>query len=105
MSDDPIRKWREDADQREAERARARRELRREERRTVEAQETPRWCGQFETRLNALEQHNRELQEALVDSMRATTDIFNRLGDQRVDLSNQQRDELRELKIEIAKLG
>jgi hypothetical protein len=37
--------------------------------------------------------------------MRSVTDIFNKLGDQRMDLSRQQRDELRELKIEVAKLG
>ena len=36
--------------------------------------------------------------------MRATTDIFNKLGDQRMDLSREQRDEIRELKIEVAKL-
>jgi hypothetical protein len=67
MSDDPIRKWREDAEQREEERARVKRERLRAERRDTEGQEPAALRGQFEARLNsletrlvALEQHNRE---------------------------------------------
>jgi hypothetical protein len=57
--------------------------------------------AQFETRLYALEQHCRELQEAFVESTRTVTDIFHKLGDQRVDLAKNQRDELRELKLKL----
>jgi hypothetical protein len=102
---DPIRKWREEADAREVERVRVKHERLRAERRVREGEEAAALRVQFEARLYALEQHCRELQEALVESMRTTSDIFNRLGDQRVDLAAAQRDELRELKIEIARLG
>jgi hypothetical protein len=53
--------------------------------------------ARFEARLGALEQANRESQEALVESMLAVTDIFNQLGSQRIDLSREQRDEIREV--------
>jgi hypothetical protein len=59
--------------------------------------------AQFETRLGALERANRELQEAFVESTRAVADTFNQLGSQRIDQSHEQRDEIRELKIEVAK--
>jgi hypothetical protein len=37
--------------------------------------------------------------------MRAVTDTFNQLGSQRMGLISEQRDEIRELKIEVAELG
>ena len=106
---DPIRKWREDAELREAERARARRELERKQNCVVDGHEAAALRAQFETRLNSLELGYSELQLLLVEATRATadavTDLFDKLSEQHAGLSSKQRGELRELKIELAKLG
>jgi hypothetical protein len=41
----------------------------------------------------------------LAELARATAEGINNLVDQRVDVSREQRDEIRELRIEVAKLG
>jgi hypothetical protein len=55
-------------------------------------------------RLAGLERAYCELQEAFVASTRAASDVFDQMADQRAGLSREQRGELTELKIEIAKL-
>jgi chromosome segregation ATPase len=77
----------------------AERERRREE--MVERQEAR---AQMEARLGALERAVPELQLALVEAMRSVTDIFDKMGDQRAGLASGQMNELRELRIEVAKL-
>ena len=108
MSDD-IRKWREDGEQREIERERAKRERLRAERRVTEGEEAAALRQKLETRLDALELGYSKLQLMLVEATRATADavtaLFDKLSEQHAGLSSKQRDELRELKIEIAKQG
>jgi hypothetical protein len=94
-------------DWRDEDRARAKRELRREERQIIrEAQEDKQAAAvrALELRLAGVELAYRELQEAFVVSMREVTSIFDKMGDQRSGLAQGQMNELRELRIEVAKL-
>ncbi len=100
-STDPIQRWREDAEQRDAARAQSKRQLAREQRRVIEGEEAAVLRAQMEMRICALEQGYRDLQSALVDAMRAIHDTFDQIADQPV----AQRDEIRELKIQVAKLA
>ena len=74
------------------------------ERRREEIMERQEARAQMEARLGALERAVPELQLALVEAMKATTDIFDKMSDQRAGLASGQMDELRELRIEVAKL-
>ena len=103
--DDPLERWRADAERREQAFAPRRRE--REQQRAAEAVATSaaQLRQEVERRLAALEAAHADLRAALVVAMRATADGINGLADQRMDLSREQRNELRELKIEVARLG
>ena len=57
----------------------------------------------FETRLNSLERAFPEMQDALVTAMRATSDIFDQMGNN--ELSNAQRADYPNSEIEIARIG
>jgi hypothetical protein len=59
----------------------------------------------FEQRIANLESANACLEEQLLDIIRATRMAIDALSDQRMELSREQREELRELKTEVAKLG
>jgi hypothetical protein len=105
---DGLRKWREDAEHQEQEFARECREREQERQRAAEATEAREAASvraQFEARLVAVEQANRELYADLAGIARATREAIESLADERVDLSREQRDEIHELKIEVAKLG
>ena len=104
---DGLQKWRDDNAQREEEFARQRRLEERERRRVAQAaaaNEVAQLRSELEKRLIALEAENADLRDTLVDAMSATADGLNGIMDQ-LDLSREQRDEIHQLKIEVAKLG
>jgi hypothetical protein len=105
---DPLERYREDAERREREFARARRQREREERRAAEAaaaNEAVQLRAKLEGRIAALEVAHKELRADLLEVARATREAVEQLADQRMDLSREQREEIRELKVEVAKLG
>jgi uncharacterized phage infection (PIP) family protein YhgE len=103
-----LQRWREDAERRDQEFARERRlQEMNEERaqRRAAANEAAVLRTAFEQRLTKLEAGLQELQISFVDVMRAINNALNDLANQRMDLSAEQRDEIRQLKQEVAKLG
>jgi hypothetical protein len=54
-------------------------------------------------RVATLETQLADFKGTMADVMRVTTDTFNTLADQRVDQSREQREELRDLKVEAAR--
>jgi hypothetical protein len=109
---DSLEKYRADAEKQEREfaaaRARREREQQREQRRTTEiaaANEAGRLRLEFEHRLAAPERGHRDLCENVVEITRAVSETFDTLADQRMDLSQATREELRDLKIEVSKLS
>jgi hypothetical protein len=108
---DSLEKYRADDEKQQQEFAAARqrreREERREQRRATEisaSNEIARLRLELEGRLTAIERKHEELSENLVDISRATAEAVEVLGDQRCDLSRDQRAELHDLRIEVAKL-
>src|SRR5262245_4175173 len=99
---DPLEKWRDFHEKREKERAQARREREQEAQRAANAIAADEATQALEARVAALEEGNTNLEQNLVDVCRAVRGAIDNLADQREDLS---REELRELKIEVAKLG
>jgi hypothetical protein len=107
-SDDPVQRWRDDAERQEKEFAQARREREQARQRAAEAavaREAESMRAHFEVRLAALEQVNHALSADLEEFARAAREAIEALGDQCADLSREHGDEIRELKIEIARLG
>jgi hypothetical protein len=106
--DDPLQRYRDDAQRQEEAFAEARRKAEEEEcqrRETAASREAGLLRSAFEVRITALEQDNAELWANLVEGARSTVGAIERVAEQRVELSREQREELRDLKIEVAKLG
>jgi len=61
--------------------------------------------SEFEGRLATLEAQLADLNRTVSDAFHAIADAFNTLGSQRMELSAEQREEIRQLKVEVAKLG
>jgi uncharacterized protein YgfB (UPF0149 family) len=104
---DPVQQWRDYHDRRDEEIAQARGERKQEEQRredAIAANEAAQLRYVFEARLAVLEERNAELESALAEWMRAVRHGLDALADQRVDLSSEQREELRDLRAEVAKL-
>jgi hypothetical protein len=104
-ANDPLEKWRQDAEEWERKCALAREEMKREEQRALHAKVSNEAWSALEQRLAAIEQSHSELQANVVEAWRATGDAISALTDHRVELSRDQKDEIRELKIEVAKLA
>jgi hypothetical protein len=103
-----LEQWRADAERRDQESARERETRKREQQHAFEARaanEAAQLRRAFEQRLAAAEQAICETATDLLDFARATREAVDALSDQRVDLSREQRDEIRDLKVEVAKLG
>src|SRR5262245_14305800 len=103
--DDPLERWRDFHEKREKERAQARREREQEAQRRADAlaaDEATQLRNALEARIAALEERNTNLEQSLVDVCRAVRGAIDNLADQRMDLSREQREELRELRIEVA---
>jgi len=98
---DALDHWRADSDRRAEERARARRE--RKQQKCEVATVANR--SEFEGRLATLEAQLADLNRTVSDAFHAIADAFNTLGSQRMELSAEQREEIRQLKVEVAKLG
>ncbi len=104
---DPLERWRDDAEKQEREFAEARRERKQEEQRRADeiaANEAAQLRYALEARLAALEERHAGLEGDVLDVVRATTYGFNAIADQPIEPSAQQREELRDLKAEVAKL-
>jgi len=105
---DPVQRWKDAAQRQQEEFAEARRKEEEELRRRQEAAaayEASLLRNALEARIAALEQRNADLETDLMEVARATNRAVEALADQRVELSREQREELRDLKIEVAKLG
>jgi hypothetical protein len=105
---DPLQRWRDDAQRREEEVAEARCKEEEEARGRQEAAaayEAGLLRNAHEARIAALEQKNAALEADLLELAHVFRDAIERVADQRVDLSREQREELRDLKTEVAKLG
>jgi hypothetical protein len=61
--------------------------------------------GHIERRLSALEADHVELSDAVAGIGKGCAEAIDTLVDQRIELSREQREEIRELKIEVAKLS
>jgi hypothetical protein len=77
--DDPLEKWRTDAEQRERDVAHAREEQKRREQRACDARAANETWSAFEQRLAAVEQSHNELRADAADITRATADAINTL--------------------------
>jgi DNA repair exonuclease SbcCD ATPase subunit len=102
---DPIAKWCAEAEQFQRECEQARRELKDEERRDAEAARANRSWSELEQRIAALEAARVELQDGLLEGMRACSEAFDVIFEQRIGLADKQLDEIHDLKVEVAKLG
>jgi hypothetical protein len=100
---DPIEKWRAEAEQREREFT----EARRQREAAAAANETGPWRRHFEAKLAALEQTLRAQGEELVDlaqAMATACEAFEKMGDCLDAGREVQREEIRSLRTEIARL-
>jgi predicted nucleic acid-binding Zn-ribbon protein len=101
-------RWRMDSDQREQAGAQAREqrklEQERQERQLARAAAREQIAG-LRAELATLRAEHESLRHSVANAMNAIADTFNVLGSQRLDLSAGQRDEIRELKVEVAKFG
>jgi hypothetical protein len=105
---DPLDRWRMDSAQREEARAKERQQQQQErERREQElahASATEQIVA-LRAELTALREEHESLRMTVLDCTNVTADAFGTLAGQRMDLSAEQREELRDLKIEVAKIG
>ena len=104
---DPVQRWKDDAQRREEKFAEERRKEEEELRRRQEAAaayEADLLRNAFEARISALEQRNADLEDNLVEGLRATRYAIEVIADEHVELSREQREELRDLRAEVAKL-
>jgi len=104
---DRMQKWRDDAQRREEGAAEAKRQEEEEARRRQQAAaayEAGLLRNAFEVRIADLEKQIANLWANLIEGARATVDAIDRVAEQRVDLSREQREEIRDLKTEVAKL-
>jgi hypothetical protein len=98
-----VQRWAADADEKDREIAAETARRRAHERAQVEA-EAAQQRAAFEPRVAELEAEVAHLQQAVVDVTRVTTDLIEDLTEQRGNLAKAERDELRDLKVEVAKL-
>jgi chromosome segregation ATPase len=96
-SDDPIQRWRDDAERLEEQCAAARRQRKQEERRIMTTSEV----AALEARVAELEGANRELRADLAEVMRAIAASFDTLSSEPA----QTRSDIHRLDIEMAKLA
>jgi chromosome segregation ATPase len=94
---DPLERWKQDAERQEEERAVARRQREQEQRRITTASEV----ATLEARVAELESANRKLRADLAGVMRAIADSFDSLSSGPA----QTRTEIHRLEIEMTKLG
>jgi hypothetical protein len=105
---DPLEQWRRQGQQIERERAAARfadQTERRHRAHAHDASEAALLRAEFEQRIVVLEAENAALREDLLLLSRSVGDAFEQLGDSHVMVSRETREELRELRHEVAKLG
>jgi hypothetical protein len=106
--DDPLEKWRdfhEKQEERFAEERRKEQEEERQQQEAAAAYEATLLRNAFEARIAALEQRTDDLEINSLEGARATRQAVEVLADEHVELSREQREELRELKNEVAKQG
>jgi hypothetical protein len=104
---DPLEQWRDFHEKQEREFAQARRERKQEEQHradAIAANEAAQLRYALEARLAALEERHAHLEADVLDLARATSYGFNAIADQHIEPSAQEREELRDLKTEVAKL-
>jgi hypothetical protein len=105
LSSEPMERYRREAEERDRTRARALEEKERQERRELRAAVSNEKWSELEQRLVALEQSHHSLQKDFLDIAGATEAAIGNLWDQPAALPRETKDEIREMKIEIARLS
>ena len=104
---DPVQRWKDDAQRREEKFAEERRKEEEELRRRQEAAaayEADLLRNAFEARISALEQRNADLEDNLVEGLRATRYAIEVIADEHVELSREQRAEVAKLHSTLTEL-
>jgi hypothetical protein len=104
---DPVQRWKDDAQRREEKFAEERRHEAEEQQRRVDAiaaNEAAQLRNALEARIAALEQRSADLEYNLLEGARATRYAIEEIADQLVELNRERREEIRDLRAEVAKL-
>src|SRR5262249_54340646 len=104
---DALDRWRADAERQEkrfAEERPREQEAEDEPQAKLAAIEAASLRAAFDQRVTALEQENADLWANLLEGARATRYAIEVIADEHVELSREQREELRDLRAEVAKL-
>jgi DNA repair exonuclease SbcCD ATPase subunit len=104
LSSEPLEKYRREAEERERVWAQAREKREREERRELRAAVSNEKWPELEQRLAALERAHQTTRESVLDVAQAAEAAIDNLWDQPAALPRETKEEIRELKIEVAKL-
>jgi hypothetical protein len=105
---DPLTRWRDKVQRREEEFAQARREREQEDQRRVDARashEAGLLRNAHEARIADLERQVATLTTDMLAIGSALLDAVKRVAEERMDLAREQREEIRDLKVEVAKLS